>query len=73
MVCCVFVFVCDWVFLCVCEFLFETYRVMLHSVFIYGVLFFVSVGHVDVFVCCVWFIAWCCTVSVLCVCVCLRL
>ena len=37
--------------------LFETYPVMLYGVFICGVLFFVCVVHVGVFVCCAGFIA----------------
>ena len=51
------------VFVCVCCFvmclrvLLETYRVILHGVFMCGVLFFVCALHVGVFVCCVCFIA----------------
>ena len=38
MFCCVFVFVCVWVFTCLRVF-FETYRVVLYDVLMWGVLF----------------------------------
>ena len=41
---------------------------MVYVVFICGVsVLFASVVHVDVFVCCAWFVARCCMMCVLCV------
>ena len=65
-----FVFVCAWVcYVFVC-FVWHLSCDVVWCVCLWGVVFVVSVVHVDVFVCCVWFIAWCCMICVLCVLLC---
>ena len=52
--------------MCLCV-LFETDRVTLYGVFIFGVLLLLCAVHVNAFVCCLWSIACCCLVRVSCV------